>query len=152
MSNDANNVLIDRFQRRVEYVRFSVTDRCDFRCVYCMAEEMTFVPKSDVLTLEEIREVVRAFVELGVGKIRLTGGEPLIRNNVLSLVASLGKLDGLDGVRNEGSRAWPAAAFAIPRIFRQQHPIAKGRQRIHIVAAVNGCAGVAMKDNDRPLW
>lgn len=88
-------LLIDRFQRRVDYVRLSVTDRCDFRCVYCMAEDMTFAPKQHVLTLEEIHEVARAFVELGVGKIRLTGGEPLVRNNVLSLVKSLGQLPGL---------------------------------------------------------
>jgi len=90
------NVLIDRFQRRVDYVRLSVTDRCDFRCVYCMAEDMTFVAKHHILTLEEILEVARAFVELGVGKIRLTGGEPLIRNNILSLIEPLGQLPGLD--------------------------------------------------------
>jgi cyclic pyranopterin phosphate synthase len=94
--NEFPSVLIDRFQRRVDYVRLSVTDRCDFRCVYCMAEEMTFAPKQHVLTLEEILEVARAFVELGVGKIRLTGGEPLIRNNILSLIEPLGQLPGLD--------------------------------------------------------
>lgn len=88
--------LIDRFQRRVDYVRLSVTDRCDFRCVYCMAEDMTFVPKPQVLTLEELYRVAQAFVELGVGKIRLTGGEPLIRNNILSLVKRLGQLADLD--------------------------------------------------------
>tara|TARA_R110001599_G_scaffold351822_1_gene584732 strand:- start:63569 stop:64576 length:1008 start_codon:yes stop_codon:yes gene_type:complete len=88
--------LIDRFGRRVDYVRLSVTDRCDFRCVYCMAEEMTFVPKPQVLTLEELFEVAKAFSELGVGKIRLTGGEPLIRSNVLTLVKRLGQLPGLE--------------------------------------------------------
>jgi cyclic pyranopterin phosphate synthase len=88
--------LIDPFQRQVDYVRLSVTDRCDFRCVYCMAEEMQFVPKPQVLTLEELGQVARAFVELGVSKVRLTGGEPLIRTNVMSLVKSLGELDGLD--------------------------------------------------------
>ena len=88
--------LTDRFGRRVDYVRLSVTDRCDFRCVYCMAEEMQFVPKPQVLTLEELEQVARAFVELGVSKIRLTGGEPLIRTNVMSLVKSLGELDGLE--------------------------------------------------------
>ena len=94
--NELPHVLIDRFGRRVDYVRLSVTDRCDFRCVYCMAEDMTFVPKRHVLTLEEILEVARAFVELGVGKIRLTGGEPLIRNNILSLIEQLGQLSGLE--------------------------------------------------------
>ena len=90
------STLIDKFQRRVNYVRLSVTDRCDFRCVYCMAEEMTFIPKRDVLTLEELYQVGLAFTQLGVGKIRLTGGEPLIRNNVMSLVEKLGQLQGLD--------------------------------------------------------
>ena len=69
--------LVDRFGRHVTYVRLSVTDRCDFRCVYCMSEDMTFLPRQQVLTLEELADVGRAFVELGVDKIRLTGGEPL---------------------------------------------------------------------------
>jgi cyclic pyranopterin phosphate synthase len=93
--NAVTSPLIDRFGRRVTYVRLSVTDRCDFRCVYCMAEEMQFLPRSAVLTLEELGLVGRAFVELGVDKIRLTGGEPLVRNNVLELVRKLGTLDGL---------------------------------------------------------
>lgn len=96
MIKELPKVLIDRFERRVDYVRLSVTDRCDFRCVYCMAEDMTFVPKQHILTLEELSEVARAFVEMGVGKIRLTGGEPLIRNNILSLIEPLGQLPGLD--------------------------------------------------------
>ena len=90
------STLIDRFQRRVDYVRLSVTDRCDFRCVYCMAEEMTFVPKAQVLTLEEHFQVAQAFTELGVRKIRLTGGEPLIRTDILTLVKRLGQLPTLD--------------------------------------------------------
>jgi cyclic pyranopterin phosphate synthase len=94
--NELPAELIDRFQRRVNYVRLSVTDRCDFRCVYCMAEDMTFVPKPQILTLEEIYQLAQAFTELGVGKIRLTGGEPLVRNNILSLVERLGALPGLD--------------------------------------------------------
>ncbi len=88
--------LIDRFGRRVNYVRLSVTDRCDFRCVYCMAEDMEFVPKPQVLSLEELYQLAQAFTELGVSKIRLTGGEPLIRNNIMSLVEKLGALPGLD--------------------------------------------------------
>lgn len=87
--------LIDRFDRRVDYVRLSVTDRCDFRCVYCMAEEMEFIPKPHILSLEELHQLATAFTELGVGKIRLTGGEPLIRNNVLSLIEQVGKLPKL---------------------------------------------------------
>lgn len=96
MSEPLNHVLVDRFQRRVNYLRLSVTDRCDFRCVYCMTENMRFIPKPDVLSLEELHQVAAAFTRLGVTKIRLTGGEPLIRNNVMSLVDSLGKLPGLN--------------------------------------------------------
>ena len=95
METSSPGQLIDRFDRRVEYLRLSVTDRCDFRCVYCMAEDMTFVPKPDVLSLEELYQVGLAFAELGVRKIRLTGGEPLVRNNVLELVQRLGALDSL---------------------------------------------------------
>jgi len=94
--NEIPSTLIDRFGRRVDYVRLSVTDRCDFRCVYCMAEEMSFVPKPQVLTLEEHFQLAQAFTELGVGKIRLTGGEPLIRNDILSLVKRLGQLPALN--------------------------------------------------------
>ncbi|MDZ7783709.1 MAG: GTP 3',8-cyclase MoaA [Halioglobus sp.] len=103
--------LIDRFGRRVEYVRLSVTDRCDFRCVYCMGEDMQFVPKSQVLTLEELEEVGRTFAELGVRKLRLTGGEPLVRNNVLELVRGLARTPGLDqlALTTNGSRLHPMA-------------------------------------------
>ena len=88
--------LIDDFGRRVRYVRISVTDRCDFRCVYCMSEEMTFLPRAQVLTLEELAMVARAFTELGVEKIRLTGGEPLVRKGIEQLVDEIGALPGLD--------------------------------------------------------
>lgn len=87
--------LIDSFGRTVNYVRISVTDRCDFRCVYCMAEEMEFVPRAQLLTLEEITFIVRAFIDLGVEKIRITGGEPLIRRNVIKLFRDIGRLEGL---------------------------------------------------------
>lgn len=85
--------LIDRFGRHIDYVRISVTDRCDFRCVYCMAEEMTFLPRDQVLSLEEIYEVGLAFAQLGVKKLRLTGGEPLVRKEILKLIRRLGELD-----------------------------------------------------------
>ena len=88
--------LVDRFNREVTYLRLSVTDRCDFRCVYCMAEEMTFLPREQVLSLEELALLGRAFVSLGVKKIRLTGGEPLVRHNVMRLVRELGELRGLE--------------------------------------------------------
>src|SRR5512144_1845072 len=79
-------VVIDPFGRTISYLRVSVTDRCDFRCVYCMAEEMRFLPKAELLTLEELDRVCTAFVRQGVRKLRLTGGEPLVRKNIMSLV------------------------------------------------------------------
>ena len=87
--------LIDRFGRTVNYVRISVTDRCDFRCVYCMDEEMKFLPRAQLLTLEELATIGRAFIELGVDKVRITGGEPLIRRNVIKLFQDIGQLPGL---------------------------------------------------------
>ena len=82
--------MIDPFGRSIHYLRVSVTDRCDLRCVYCMAEDMTFLPKSEVLSLEELDRLCGTFIDLGVRKLRLTGGEPLVRKNVMSLVRSLG--------------------------------------------------------------
>jgi GTP 3',8-cyclase len=83
--------MIDPFGRKITYLRVSVTDRCDFRCVYCMAEEMTFLPKAELLTLEELDRVCSAFVRLGVRKLRLTGGEPLVRRGIMGLFSSLGR-------------------------------------------------------------
>ena len=83
--------LIDPFGRHVSYLRVSVTDRCDFRCVYCMAEDMTFLPKRDLLSLEELDRLCTAFIEKGVKKLRLTGGEPLVRKGIMTLVESLGR-------------------------------------------------------------
>ena len=83
--------IVDPFGRPITYVRISVTDRCDFRCVYCMAEDMTFLPKRDVLSLEELDRLCSAFVDQGVRKLRLTGGEPLVRRNVMALVHSLSR-------------------------------------------------------------
>ena len=91
----AQHKLIDNFGRTINYLRISVTDRCDFRCVYCMSEDMTFVPRARLLTLEEISTIASAFTELGVTKIRITGGEPLIRRNIVRLFEYLGQLPGL---------------------------------------------------------
>ncbi|MEQ9643037.1 MAG: GTP 3',8-cyclase MoaA [Alphaproteobacteria bacterium] len=87
--------MIDPFGRAISYLRVSVTDRCDFRCVYCMAEDMTFLPKAEVLSLEELDRLCGAFVRRGVKKLRLTGGEPLVRRDIMTLIDSLGSL--LDG-------------------------------------------------------
>ena len=116
--------LIDRFGRAVTYLRVSVTDRCDFRCTYCMAEDMTFVPRKDLLTLEEIDRLTSAFIARGVRKVRLTGGEPLVRRNILWLIEALSRhlghgLDELTLTTN-GSQlhryADALASFGIKRI------------------------------------
>ncbi len=84
-------MLVDPFGRTVNYLRVSVTDRCDFRCLYCMSEQMTFLPKAELLTLEELDRLCSAFVRLGVRKLRLTGGEPLVRRDIMTLFRSLGR-------------------------------------------------------------
>ena len=90
--------LVDAFNRRISYLRLSVTDRCDLRCTYCMPEQMQFLPRKDVLSLEELHKLALAFIERGVSKIRLTGGEPLVRRDVIELVRAIGRKlgDGLD--------------------------------------------------------
>jgi len=96
VSESLKESLTDRFGRTVDYLRISVTDRCDLRCVYCMSENMTFLPREQLLTLEEIIQIGRCFTELGVSKIRITGGEPLHRRNILSVFEAFGQLDGLN--------------------------------------------------------
>ncbi|MDE2008216.1 MAG: GTP 3',8-cyclase MoaA [Rhodospirillales bacterium] len=93
--------VLDPFGRAITYLRVSVTDRCDLRCVYCMAEEMHFLPKKDVLTLEELDTLAGAFIRLGTRKIRLTGGEPLVRRDVMRLIARLGARLGPEGGLDE---------------------------------------------------
>src|ERR1700724_4066481 len=92
--------LVDPFGRDISYLRVSVTDRCDFRCVYCMSENMAFLPKADVLTLEELDRLCSAFIARGVRKLRLTGGEPLVRRGIMTLFGSLSRHIG-SGVLDE---------------------------------------------------
>jgi GTP 3',8-cyclase len=87
----AHPPLVDPFQRAITYLRVSVTDRCDFRCVYCMAEDMTFLPKRDLLSLEELDRLCSAFISRGVRKLRLTGGEPLVRRDLMTLIRGLSR-------------------------------------------------------------
>ena len=96
MSNAAP--LVDQFQRRISYLRLSVTDRCDLRCSYCMPERQTFLPRKEVLTLEELHQLALGFIARGITRIRLTGGEPLVRRDMIELVRALGRKlgDGLD--------------------------------------------------------
>jgi len=94
-SSHADGTLVDKYGRHVTYLRLSITDRCDFRCTYCMADEMTFLPRAQVLTLEECLRVANTFVELGVTKIRVTGGEPLVRHDAVWLIEQIARLEGL---------------------------------------------------------
>jgi cyclic pyranopterin phosphate synthase len=113
-----NHPLVDPFGRAISYLRVSVTDRCDFRCFYCMSEDMTFLPKADLLTLEELDRLCSAFVARGVRKLRLTGGEPLVRRGIMTLVSSLsrhlasGALDELTITTNASQLAKYAAELA----------------------------------------
>ena len=110
-------MLIDPYARAITYLRVSVTDRCDLRCVYCMAEDMTFLPKAEILSLEELERLSGAFIRAGVRKLRITGGEPLVRRNVTSLIANLGRhlghgLDELTLTTNGTQLARHAEALA----------------------------------------
>lgn len=96
MSEQQAPKLIDKFGRRISYLRISVTDRCDLRCVYCMSEDMKFMPRAKLLTLEEIARIAKQYVDMGVSKIRITGGEPLTRRNVIKLFNDLGAMPGLN--------------------------------------------------------
>src|ERR1700739_388871 len=108
--------LVDPFGRAITYVRVSVTDRCDFRCVYCMSEDMNFLPKRDVLSLEELDRLCSTFVRLGTRKLRITGGEPLVRRDIMTLFRALsrhlagGALDELTLTTNGSQRAPRAGA------------------------------------------
>ena len=120
----APSPLVDPFGRAISYLRVSVTDRCDFRCVYCMAENMTFLPKRDLLTLEELDRLCSAFIARGVKKLRLTGGEPLVRRGIMTLFASLsrhlasGALDELTLTTNGSQLAKYAGELAAHGVKR----------------------------------
>jgi MoaA/NifB/PqqE/SkfB family radical SAM enzyme len=124
--------MIDPFGRRITYLRVSVTDRCDFRCVYCMAESMTFLPRKDLLTLEEIDRLTSAFIAKGVRKVRLTGGEPLVRKNLMWLIKSLSRhlgagLDELTLTTNGSQLARYAECLSDCGIARIDHPLGRLR-------------------------
>lgn len=165
-SRHPDPLLVDGFGRAVTYLRVSVTDRCDLRCLYCMSEHMTFLPKAEVLTLEELDHLASTFVGLGVRKLRLTGGEPLVRKGFMSLVESLsrhlrsGALDELtlttNGTRLERHAA-DLARFGVRRInvsldtlkpdlFRK---LTRGGDLATVIAGIDAAlaAGIAVKIN-----
>ena len=158
--------LIDPFARPITYLRVSVTDRCDLRCVYCMAEDMTFLPKQDILSLEELEILCGAFIDRGVRKLRITGGEPLVRRNVMTLFDSLGSrlgqdLDELTLTTNGTQLARHADALAragVRRInvsldtldaerYAQDHPLGPPRPRAWKASHAARAAGLAIKIN-----
>ena len=122
MSNAAP--LVDPFQRAISYLRVSVTDRCDFRCVYCMSENMTFLPKKELLTLEELDRMCSTFVRLGVRKLRVTGGEPLVRRDIMTFFRAMtrhldsGALDELTVTTNGSQLARFATDLAAAGVRR----------------------------------
>lgn len=158
--------LIDGFGRAVTYLRMSVTDRCDLRCVYCMAEHMTFLPKAEVLTLEELDRLASAFIGLGVRRLRLTGGEPLVRKGIMDLVEALsrhlksGALDELTLTTNGTQLAQHAARLAqlgvrrinvsldtlMPELFRR---LTRGGDVAKVIEGIDAAlaAGIQVKIN-----
>ena len=135
--------LVDAFQRRISYLRLSVTDRCDLRCSYCMPERMTFLPKKDVLSLEELHKLSLAFIARGITKIRLTGGEPLVRRDVIELVQALGRKlgDGLDELTLTTNGTQLAAVRRGPR--RRRHPPGQRLARHDGLCAVRAASAAA---------
>jgi molybdenum cofactor biosynthesis enzyme MoaA len=120
---DRNAPLVDQFNRRITYLRLSVTDRCDLRCSYCMPERMTFLPRKEVLSLEELHQMALGFIDRGITKIRLTGGEPLVRRDMMELVRALGRKigDGLEELTmttNATGLPRPASAASTSRSIR----------------------------------
>jgi cyclic pyranopterin phosphate synthase len=157
--------LIDPFGRAITYLRVSVTDRCDLRCVYCMAEDMSFLPRAEILSLEELERVCAAFVRLGVRRLRITGGEPLVRRGVMGLIAALGArighgLDELTMTTN-GTQlerfAAPLAAAGIRRVNVSLDTLDAGRfaritrwgkiERVFAGLRAAQAAGLAIKIN-----
>jgi GTP 3',8-cyclase len=163
--------LIDGFGRQVTYLRVSVTDRCDFRCTYCMGEDMVFLPKSEVLSFEEIQAVISAFVARGVRKVRLTGGEPLVRRDIVKLIEAIsrthlasGALDELTITTNGSQLAVHAARLAELGIKRvnvsldtldtDRFTAITRRERLGQVLdgiAAAGAAGIGVKINMVPM-
>ena len=160
-----SDALIDPFQRPITYLRISVTDRCDLRCVYCMAEATEFLPKADLLTLEEIERLASAFIRLGTRKLRITGGEPLVRRDVMKLIERLGSRlgEGLDELTltTNGTRlasfAPALAAAGVKRINvsldtldrARFEAIARRDQRAEVIAGIEAAAaaGIGIKIN-----
>ncbi|MGO4572756.1 GTP 3',8-cyclase MoaA [Microvirga sp. 2TAF3] len=159
---ESNRPLVDPFGRGITYLRVSVTDRCDFRCVYCMSEDMAFLPKRDLLSLEELDRICSVFVENGVRKLRITGGEPLVRRDIMTLFRSLsrhldsGALDELTVTTNGSQLARHAAELAACGVKRinvsidtldaaKFHSITRWGDLTKVMAGLDAAQGAGLK-------
>ena len=150
--------LTDRFGRTIRYLRLSVTDRCDLRCVYCMAEDMQFVPKRDLLTLEELDRLASAFVARGVNKIRITGGEPLVRKDIMALFRSLSRhLQGgapneLTLTTNATQLAQQAESLAAVVVLQALHAFSFGAAHLGAMACIGETVPASLSATAQSLY
>jgi cyclic pyranopterin phosphate synthase len=138
--------LVDPFGRTIDYLRLSVTDRCNLRCTYCMAEDMTFLPRQQILSLEELRDLALAFVELGIKKIRLTGGEPLVRRDIIKLVRSISNINGLEEI------TMTTNGMLLPKMAQQLKQAGLARLNISVDSLKPNKFREMTRNGDLSLW
>ena len=138
--------LLDPFGRTIDYLRLSVTDRCNLRCNYCMTEDMTFLPRQQILSLEELRDLALAFVELGIKKIRLTGGEPLVRRDIIKLVRSISNINGLQEI------TMTTNGMLLPKMAQQLKQAGLARLNISVDSLKPNKFREMTRNGDLSLW
>ena len=143
---EAPSSLVDPFGRTIDYLRLSVTDRCNLRCTYCMAEDMTFLPRQQILSLEELRDLALAFVELGIKKIRLTGGEPLVRRDIIKLVRSISNINGLEEI------TMTTNGMLLPKMAQQLRQAGLARLNISVDSLKPTKFREMTRNGDLSLW
>ena len=143
---EAPSSLVDPFGRTIDYLRLSVTDRCNLRCTYCMAEDMTFLPRRQILSLEELRDLAAAFVELGIKKIRLTGGEPLVRRDIIKLVRSISNMTGLEEI------TMTTNGMLLPKMAQQLSQAGLARLNISVDSLKPNKFREMTRNGDLTLW
>ena len=142
----ASSSLVDPFGRTIDYLRLSVTDRCNLRCTYCMAEDMTFLPRQQILSLEELRDLAVAFVELGIKKIRLTGGEPLVRKDIIKLVRSVANINGIEEV------TMTTNGMLLPKMAQELRQAGLARLNISVDSLKPDKFRAMTRNGDLALW